>query len=106
MFEIAAEIETTARHIFKMTVHFAFLLVDEMHRVTVELLASAGSPFRTKLRVLCRRVMTIKTVFAKTFGNHKEAAIVPRPAHFLKKTIFRGQIDFTKEAADLCANAF
>jgi len=66
-----------------MAVHFAFLFEDEMHRITVELLAVARSPFRTELRVLCGRVVAVKTVFAKTFGNQKEAAIVPRPAHFL-----------------------
>ena len=30
MLEIAAEIETTARHVLEMTVHFIFLFEDEM----------------------------------------------------------------------------
>jgi len=94
MLEITAEIETTARHILEMTVHFIFLFEDEMHGIAVELLAIARSPFRTDRRILCRRVMTVKTVLAKTLGNHKEAAIVPWPAHFSSNYIFHGQIGF------------
>jgi hypothetical protein len=33
MLEIAAEIETAARHVLEMAVHFAFLFEDEMLKI-------------------------------------------------------------------------